>query len=154
MEACSLITESERDTLQENLQIKQTEKALSLGNNCAEAWTRSPNMIVSAYKKKEESWMPAASLHTNIVTQLLLTSIEIYGVKALQSGIRMLIMIVFSHMRKSLVVSKGTDRRNEKEMLVHRSRNRESPTYRRKLEILVVYLVQDIINLALVCRTG
>lgn len=153
MEACSLITESERDTLQANLQIKQTEKALSLENNCAEAWTRSPNMIVSAYKR-EESWMPAASLHTNIVTQLLLTSIEIYGVKALQSGIRMLIMIVFSHMRKSLVVSKGTDRRNEKEMLVHRSRNRESPTYQRKLEILVVYLVQDIINPALVCRTG
>lgn len=98
--------------------------------------------------------MPAASLHTNIVTQLLHTSIEIYGVKALQSGIRMLIMIVFSHMSKSLVVSKGTDRRNEKEMLVHRSRVRESPTYRRKLKILVVYLVQDIINPALVCRTG
>lgn len=54
METSLLITESECDTLQANLQIKQTEKAFRFGNNCAEARTQSLNMIISAHNKGGE----------------------------------------------------------------------------------------------------
>lgn len=97
----------------ESLQLKQTEKAISFGNNCAEAWAQSPITILSAHNRGEQaSWLQFPALKWAIFPRLLLTFIQIYNVRTLNSWILCGSQWQFCACM-SVVVSKGTIRVKE-----------------------------------------